>query len=156
VAADVAAGAFSAQVAERIFGVVMKDGSLDEVATGAARAAIRQRRLAWSADKTLASRPEAAGTEPVAIVGDVARIVRASGTPYLVCNSCDTAIAPAAENWKDYARHNLATPEDLGPRVRIHHDLEVVQHACPHCATLLDVEVRRKGEASLFDIQVAA
>jgi N-methylhydantoinase B len=30
-----------------------------------------------------------------------------------------------------------------------------VEHACPHCAQLLDVEVRRKGEACLFDIQVA-
>ncbi|MDH2237192.1 hydantoinase B/oxoprolinase family protein [Pigmentiphaga sp. GD03639] len=156
VAADVAAGAFSAQVAERIFGVVTKGGALDEAATAAARAAIRQRRLAWPAGKALAAAPRTEQAEPVAIVGDVARIVRASGTPYLVCNSCDTAIAPAAENWKDYARHHLATPEDLGPRVRIHHDLEVVQHACPHCATLLDVEVRRKGEASLFDIQVAA
>ncbi|MEK7943878.1 hydantoinase B/oxoprolinase family protein [Pigmentiphaga sp. YJ18] len=156
VAADVAAGAFSAQVAEHIFGVVTKGGVLDEAATGAARAAIRQRRLAWPAGKTLAALPKTGQAEPVAIVGDVARIVRASGTPYLVCNSCDTAIAPAAENWKDYARHHLAAPEDLGPRVRIHHDLEVVQHACPHCATLLDVEVRRKGEASLFDIQVAA
>lgn len=156
VAADVAAGAFSAHVAERIFGVVTKNGALDEAATAAARAAIRQRRLAWPAGKTLAGRPQTAQAEPVAIVGDVARIVRASGTPYLVCNSCDTAVAPAAENWKDYARQHLATPEDLGPRVRIHHDLEVVQHACPHCATLLDVEVRRKGEASLFDIQVAA
>lgn len=156
VAADVAAGAFSARVAEHIFGVVTKGGTLDEAATAAARAAIRQRRLAWPAGKALDGSPQTAQAEPVAIVGDVARIVRAAGTPYLVCNSCDTAIAPAAENWKDYARHNLATPEDLGPRVRIHHDLEVVQHACPHCATLLDVEVRRKGEASLFDIQVAA
>ncbi|VCU68284.1 Acetophenone carboxylase delta subunit [Pigmentiphaga humi] len=156
VAEDVAAGAFSAQVAEHIFGVVTKGGALDEAATDVARAAIRQRRLTWPAGKALAVRPETARAEPVAIVGDVARIVRAAGTPYLVCNSCDTAIAPAAENWKDYARHYLATPEDLGPRVRIHHDLEVVQHACPHCATLLDVEVRRKGEASLFDIQVAA
>ncbi|MPS25511.1 hydantoinase B/oxoprolinase family protein [Pigmentiphaga sp.] len=156
VAADVAAGAFSARVAERIFGVLIQGGGLDEAATTAARAAIRRRRLAWPAGKALAVQPQTDGAEPVAIVGDVARIVRAAGTPYLVCNSCDTAIAPAAENWKDYARHHLATPEDLGPRVRIHHDLEVVQHACPHCATLLDVEVRRKGEASLFDIQVAA
>lgn len=156
VAADVAAGAFSARVAEHIFGVVTKGGTLDEAATAAARAAIRQCRLAWPAGKALDGSPQTAQAEPVAIVGDVARIVRAAGTPYLVCNSCDTAIAPAAENWKDYARHHLATPEDLGPRVRIHHDLEVVQHACPHCATLLDVEVRRKGEASLFDIQVAA
>lgn len=156
VARDVAAGVFSPQVAERIFGVVAGAQGVDEVATEAARAAIRRRRMAWPAGKPLAARPAVAESEPVAIVGDVGRIVRSGGAAYFVCNHCDGAVAPASENWKDYARWHLATPDELGPRVRIHHDLEVVQYACPHCATLLDVEVRRKGEASLFDIQVAA
>ncbi|MDX3906296.1 MAG: hydantoinase B/oxoprolinase family protein [Pigmentiphaga sp.] len=157
VAADVAAGAFSPQVAERIFGVVVRDGALDAAATEAARSAIRGRRQAWpAAGKRLDTQPDLAQAATVAIVGDAARIARDAQAAYMVCNSCDHAIAPAQENWKDYARQHLATPDELGPRVRIHHDLEVVQHACPHCATLLDVEVRRKGEASLFDIQVAA
>jgi N-methylhydantoinase B len=90
-----------------------------------------------------------------AIVGDVAKFVRVHDATYFVCN-CGTPISPAGENWKDYARHASATAEELGPRVRLHKDLEVVRHACPSCARLLDVEVKRKGEASLFDIEVAS
>ncbi len=157
VAADVRNGAFSAETAKSIFGVVLDaSGALEVAATGAARNAMRSARMAWSADRVLDSQPDLSRSEQVATVGDVARIVRNAGETFFVCNSCDTAVAPAAQNWKHYARHAVATAQDLGTRVRIHEDLEVVRHACPSCATLLDVEVKRKGEAPLFDIEVAA
>lgn len=157
VAEDVASGAFSAAVAEAIFGVVLDASGLDAAATQARRRAIQDARRAWPAERTLPRKVQLDKTTAVqAIVGDVARLQQAQGETYFVCESCDTAVAPAAENWKHYARQHLATPAELGPRVKVHQDLEVVQHACPHCAQLLDVEVRRKGEASLFDIEVAA
>ena len=157
VATDVRKGAFTADAAKAIFGVALgAGGELDTKATEALRHAIRQTRLGWSADKVLTTAPDLSAAEQVATVGDVARIVRTQGASYFVCNGCNTAVPPASENWKHYARHAIATAEDLGSRVRIHADLEVVRHACPSCARLLDVEVKRKGEAPLFDIEVAA
>jgi N-methylhydantoinase B len=156
VAADVKKGVFSAAVAESIFGVVLRDGELDVAATAARRQSISKRRLGWTADRSLPIPHAFDKTSGVkAVVGDVARLQRDERGAFFVCEACDTAVAPADENWKDYARHHVASPEELGPRVRVHEDLEVVQHACPHCAQMLDVEVRRKGEASLLDVQVA-
>lgn len=157
VATDVRKGAFAIDAARAIFGVAIgPDGALDAAATETLRSDIRATRLGWSVDKVLADAPDLSAAEQVATVGDVARIVRTQGASYFVCNNCDTAVSPASENWKHYARHAVATAEDLGSRVRIHVDLEVVRHACPSCARLLDVEVKRKGEAPLFDIEVAA
>lgn len=158
VARDVTGGAFSAASAERIFGVaVTASGDVDEAATAARRNAILQERLSWPVTRRLQHTPHVHGNaEALAIVGDVARILKLTdGRSYFVCN-CGHVIAPADENWKDYAAHAQATAEDLGPRVRIHADLEVVRHACPGCGTLLDVEVKRRGEDSLFDIEIAA
>ncbi len=155
VASDVQRGVFSKPVAEAIFGVITVGGELDLIATQARRRRLRAQRLEWPAAKTLTSVPELASNATVkAIMGDVAKFIQAGDTTYFVCN-CGTPIAPARENWKDYARQSVATAAELGPRVRLHVDLEVVRHACPSCAKLLDVEVRRKGEPSLLDIEVA-
>lgn len=157
VAEDVANGAFSAVVASKIFGVVVGSNGLDEEATQVRRRAIKDERRTWQVEESLAGKVKLdKATDVKAIVGDVARIQELDGQAYFVCETCDTAIAPAQENWKRYARQHIAEPADLGPRVKVHKDLEVVQHACPHCVQLLDVEVRRKGEAPLFDFQVAA
>ncbi|WJR75847.1 hydantoinase B/oxoprolinase family protein [Bradyrhizobium sp. NP1] len=156
VAADVRKGAFSADVARTIFGVALKDSEPDTDATKALRAEIRGARLKWPVAKIAMDLPSKKDEgKVVAIVGDVAKIVQYGGNNYFACN-CGTTLGPASENWKKYARHAAAKPSELGPRVRIHSDLEVVQHACPSCARLLDVEVKRKSEVSLFDIEVAS
>lgn len=155
VAADVARSGFSAEVARDIFAVELSGGEVDAAGTAARREAVRAQRRSWPTTKSLSLAPVPEDTETVAIIGDVARIVRREGQAYFACN-CGCAIAPADENWKDYARSSAATAAELGPRVRIHADLEVVRHACPSCVRLLDVEVKRRGEADLFDIQVAA
>ena len=157
VAGDVLNGAFSPGMAAEIFAVVLReDGTPDLAATEARRRAVRAERLAWPVDRRLPARPDLAGAKAVATVGDVARILRTGDGSWFVCNGCDEAVAPSGENWKHYAAHAAAAPEDLGPRIRIHADLEVLRHACPSCGKLLDVEVKRKGEAPLFDIEVAA
>lgn len=155
VASDIAGRAFSTSVARDIFGVVFVDGTVDADATEALRAEMRAARLKWPAHRSLDSQPSiGADADTVAIVGDVAKIVRADGKLFFACN-CGAALAPAHDNWKDYACHAAAQPADLGPRVRIHADLEVMRYACPSCARMLDVEVRRKGEGPLFDMEVA-
>jgi N-methylhydantoinase B len=155
VVADVLRGVFSEGLARGIFGVVLAEGELDAGATTARRLAIRAERLAWPVGETLASAPDIEGARTVATVGDVAEIVKAGDSSWFVCGGCRTAIAPADRNWKDFARSGAARAEDLGTRIRIHDDLEVVRHACPSCAKLLDVEVKRRGEANLFDVEIA-
>jgi len=156
VQADVQRGAISADSALTLFGVVLSGNDLDADATQTHRAQVRADRLSWPAERQLTENVDLQAASTVAVIGDAARIVNAQGQRWFVCAHCDTALAPAAENWKHYARQAAATPEMLGPRVRIHHELEVMLHACPSCASLLDVEVKRKGEAALADIEVAA
>ena len=155
VARDVRMGTFSRAVAEKIFAVILtSSGEVDVAKTEKARAAVRAQRLRWPAAKSLPAMITAENdAETIALAGDVARFARIRGNAYFVCK-CDKAIAPADENWKLYARRAPAAPEDLGPRIRIHEELEVVRYACPHCGRLLDVEVKRRNEAELFDIEL--
>ncbi|MCC6473554.1 MAG: hydantoinase B/oxoprolinase family protein [Burkholderiales bacterium] len=156
VAEDVRWNAVSREMASEAYGVVIdEDGSVDAAATGARRAAIRAQRLSWPRHKTLESPPAllSGGAETLSLWGDRAKIERMAGGAYLVCD-CGHAIAPANENWKLYARRASATAAQLGPRIAMHAELEAVRYACPACARLHWVEVKRKDEEPLFDMEI--
>ncbi len=42
----------------------------------------------------------------------------------------------------------------LARRITLHHQIEAMRFACPHCARLLDVEIKLKGEAPLVDVEI--
>jgi N-methylhydantoinase B len=154
VAADVRDGDVSVSAAETIYGVILRDGALDEAATDKARAAIREARKSWPLDKTLSEAPDPAGDwDLLAPVGDMASISRISGNAFFRCG-CGSAIAPASENWKSYARRGSADAADLGPRIKLHADLDAALYACPSCARVHAVEFGMKGEAPLWDIEL--
>jgi N-methylhydantoinase B len=154
VAEDVRWNAVSPGMAGEAYGVMLKaDGSVDEKATEARRAAIRKERLSWPQKKTLAKQPAQGETETLSLWGDRAKIQRAGGAAYLVCD-CGHAMAPANENWKMYARQANATAAQLGPRITLHAELEAVRYACPSCARLHWVEIKRKDEEPLYDMEI--
>ena len=83
-----------------------------------------------------------------------AELVRTGGKLYFRCG-CGHAIAPASENWKEFACQGETRADELGPRVSLHEELVATRYACPSCARLLDVDVRLKGDQPLFDIEIA-
>jgi N-methylhydantoinase B len=95
---------------------------------------------------------DAPGTT-LAQAGDRASIQRIGGDAYYRCE-CGHCIAPANENWKHYARQSNATASDLGPRIRLHAELEAKRYACPGCGRLHAVEIKLKGEEPLFDTEL--
>jgi len=142
-------------VAEAIYGVVVRDGAVDEQASIQRRADIRSARSQWPVEATLETRPDDNGHWAVkSLVGDRATFAEQDGQTYFRCD-CGHAFAPAGENWKRYARRALVSAEDLGPRVKLHVDLEAESCACPSCARIHSVEIKLKGEAPLWDIELA-
>ena len=156
VIADIRDNAVSATMARAIYGVVAKsDGSLDEKATAERRVAIRDERLSWPRQKSLASPPASdAAFQVISLWGDRAKIVCIDDAAYLRCD-CGCAMAPASENWKPYARRATTTAAELGPRIALHAELEAIRYACPACARLHWVEIKLKTEPPLFDIEMA-
>jgi N-methylhydantoinase B len=47
-------------------------------------------------------------------------------------------------------------PQAYGPHIRIHPDLELREHICKECGSLLEAEVVRKGDESLVTITLDA
>ena len=155
VAADIRDGAVSEAMARDVYGaVVKKDFTVDTSATEARRAAIRRERLGWKAEKTAANRPDdKAKGERLALVGDTAAIERVAGAAWFRCG-CGHCIAPAAENWKQYAKSAKTTAAELGPRISLHEELEVRRYACPGCGRLHDVEVKLAIDPPLHDVEI--
>jgi N-methylhydantoinase B len=156
VAEDVRTNAVSREAAREIYGVVVDtNASLDARATEARRAEMRAERLSWPQKKVLSNAPaNGAPGDVLALFGDRAKFVRVAGRNYLRCD-CGCAMAPAEENWKDYARQTTTTAAELGPRIALHEELEAIRYACPSCARLHWVEIKLKSEDPLYDMELS-
>jgi N-methylhydantoinase B len=143
VAAEIADGLLSPDVAAEFYGVVTHDGAVDAAATSGRRDAIRRARHGGKAPKRAPA--EAAAELPDLRIDAARRIVCACG--------CD--LAGPGEDWKARAVRRELKPEDIGRFVRLHVDLTLYEFSCPECATLLEVEVCRKDEPPLASIVLA-
>ena len=135
--ADFANGHVTEKAAAYYYGVIVKNGSVDTGATARRRDEIRVERLGTTPTKSMAG-------------GDM----RADGGR-LAC-SCGCDLGPWSGNWKAYALTKVVPPQVYGPHIRIHPDLELREHICKECGSLLEAEVVRKGEESLVTITLDA
>jgi N-methylhydantoinase B len=151
VARDVAAGAVSAEAAEKFYAVVLSDGGVDSEATEARRSDTVEARRGWAGGAGGAASDGGNGGSPAAPVGPGLELRDGS----LSCGNCGSVLSPADGNWKDGALVNELPVQDanlLCPDPNRFVDDEVVfrQFACPSCVRLLDTEVRRKAEPPLW------
>lgn len=137
VRADVANGHVTAEAARVQYGVVFEGSGLDRGATQRRRDEIRTARLG-SAPR----RPPGKGDLAI------------DGRRFICACGCD--LGPTSGDWKENARTNVLDAGDLGPHVRTHADLELREHVCCDCGSLLEMEVVRKDEASLVSMQLGA
>ncbi len=133
---DVVNGHVGLEAAASQYGVVFAGSEIDAAATSALRDAIRTERLN--------GKPKA-----TAGAGDIT--VKAGR---FKC-SCGCDLGSATDNWKEHARTNVVAPATLGRHMRTHAELEIREHVCVDCGSLLETEIARTNEASLATISLA-
>jgi N-methylhydantoinase B len=151
VAADHRAGHCSAGFAERLFGVVLAAGTVDEKATAALREEMRRERLA----KARAPRARHAHRTQTAEQTIAGRLCFGScrGEPWFACR-CGTLLAPRNGNWRDGAAARVIAPEEAGFFLRLHPQLELRQFFCPGCGGSLAVDTAERGAADIRDMEL--
>jgi N-methylhydantoinase B len=143
VARDVGNGLVTPQWAEALYGVVLKNESVDADATRERRTAIRTERL----------NGEAPRAEPVQPSGTLVDFPRVDKGMHFRC-ICGGDLGPAAEDWKKRALRRTVAPGACGPLVTLHTELELREFVCTECGTLLEIEVARRGQESLQTISL--
>jgi N-methylhydantoinase B len=143
VARDVNNGLVTVSWASTLYGVVMRDGKVDVAATRDRRRAIRTERVGGNAPKA----------EPPETTGIAAVCPRIDGGNRFRC-LCGADLGPASEDWKAHVEWRNLPPQACGPYLTLHAELELREFICRECGTLLEVEVARRGQASLQTIAI--
>lgn len=149
VALDVREGRVSREAAEEIYGVLLEEntGRVLEKETAARRREKVEKRLGR---KPAAAEKDAAAEE-IRPLGASLNLVR-RGKDWAVSCLCGALLGPADRNWKEGALTRPVSPEEIGPLVRLHRDLEALQSLCPCCGRLLSLEIKRRDEEGLWEV----
>jgi N-methylhydantoinase B len=134
VLADVANGHVTEKAAAEYYGVILRNHNVDAEMTTCRREAIRLQRL----DGIKPKRPLGEGD------------LRVTGKRF-AC-SCGYDLGPGSGNWKAAAQTKVVSPQTYGPHIRIHPALELREHICRECGSLLEAEVVRKSDDSLVTV----
>lgn len=147
VAADVGAGRVSAPAAAELYGVVLRDGVVDGAGTQERRADARRARLGDEPARAVdVERPAPEGLR----IGDHLVI----GSDGSVSCRCGERLGGRVD-WKRGLRRRLVAPREHGLADTLHPELELREHLCPGCGTLVESEVARIGTADLVPIELA-
>jgi N-methylhydantoinase B len=155
---DVRKQMVSSGAARALYGVVIEDGAVDSVATDALRTSIREARRDWDGPSEVSrAHPD---SESVLEAGPGLEIRKHEGTASIACGRCDAILSDLAGNWKNGARSRQVSIQDGNPGTPdpsrlIDADVVMHQFACPGCLTLLDNEVRLRGDAPLWDLRIS-
>lgn len=141
---DIEDGHVTAEAAADLYGMVMKGGAVDEAGTAHRRQQLRTLRTADSPGGT-----NGAAVEDAIEIGPSLRLSAGK----LSCR-CGQALGPADGDWKSALATRVVGAAAHGSHLRLHEDLELREHACPSCGTLLESEVARQGTPNLQSIQL--
>ena len=141
---DVRDGTVSRDAARDLYGVMLTDDDVDLAGTHAARAAMRQARIARGGSRTISQVSTSLLHSPGKTGGRIA------------CRGCGHDLCGATDRWKDHALmverplRELAAVYTTGP------DALLREFACPACGLVLDSEVARRDDPPLVEyFQVA-
>jgi N-methylhydantoinase B len=151
VARDVATGAVSPEVAERIYGVVVRGEELDAQATTLRREAIRDARRAAMAPPAGPDPGAERATGVDGRWGEALTLHERDGATVAACAHCEAELGVVQGDWRRLAGTVPLSAEDLGPLVQLPGELVGRQYVCPSCATALWVEVVPRDELPWTD-----
>lgn len=145
VAADVAGRAVTADVAERVYGVVLRDGEVDVAGTEARRIEIRADRRARMAQplESPGNKPSDGQQADRRRWGESLLLCsNGDGTLVAWCAHCDALLGEVGSGgWERLVARVVLDERDLGPLVKVAASLNVVQWVCPTCVTALWTDV---------------
>ncbi|MBI4321737.1 MAG: hydantoinase B/oxoprolinase family protein [Chloroflexi bacterium] len=149
VALDVADGVISVDLAERIYGVILNPQSLraNFPATEQFRKDLRWQRLGS------VPRPALVAGNKIMQIGSYLEVVVAGDVKVFRCR-CGHGLGPITENWKKYAVRKVVPATTAGPSVKLHEDLEMREYLCPGCGLLHSVEISRRDDPPLWEIEL--
>jgi N-methylhydantoinase B len=156
---DVAAGAVSPAEAEHQFGVVVRDGVLDDDATVARRAELRGARLAAAGERREPKPLEAERPAGALAIGDDMWLDRGAGA-YL-CAHCGEQVGSIAGHTKELMVMHQHDVADIGvhfgdPGVYVDDEIVWREFFCPGCATRLATEICRPDDEVLVEMRLDA
>jgi N-methylhydantoinase B len=148
---DAVAAGLTVANAERVFGVIIRDGGVDEDATRACRRAARRERLegAKPAEPGEAPEPPSGARR----VGDILHVVDG----HWWCYGAD--LGPSSGNYRERCIVRERPARLIAPEFDAH-DVEMAdqivfrEYVCPVTGYRIDAELARAGEPLLHDIRV--
>jgi N-methylhydantoinase B len=155
VLADVVGRGVSADWAERLYGVVVRDGTLDAAATDARRQAARQARRdrMEPGRSSVSSRISAL---PGHMWGESLSFDQDGDSVAVSCKHCGTRLGALTQEWQELVGVVDLDASELGPHVRLPPELRARQYVCPECVASLWVEVEPADEQRWHDFVVGA
>lgn len=148
VGADVIAGSVSIAAAAAIYGVVVRNGQVDQQATADLREKSRKQRI------------EGADRKVEQVTGDVVREIGPNlrllkvGSEICVASAAGARLSANSTRWREGAvRQELGAPTDLH-RIKLHEGLSMSAFYCPLSGDLLAVDVHEKGRVPVDDIEL--
>jgi N-methylhydantoinase B len=138
---DVGGGLVSADAAERLYGTVIVAGEVNLPATAEVRADHRALRISRVAE------------EPSTAISGVpfGGALRLDAGRWR-CR-CGTDLGPSAGSFKEHTKRRTVGGPAHGA-ITLHRDLELREHCCPRCGTLLESEVAIVGSPDLHTIEL--
>jgi len=143
---DVLLGLVTKEAARDIYGVVIENDRIDDEATNARRAAIREERIGRPVETALAKRQSVASSGRR--VNEYLQQTAAGATE---CTWCGHEIALAGADWKDHAVLSRSDVAKAGPLRASGYGYVLIEAYCPNCATLLDTDIAFNDDPPLYD-----
>jgi N-methylhydantoinase B len=149
---DVSRGSVTPEMAANLYGVVVADGEVDEEATGKARQAILDGRLA---DLPASDYDHSPRELPVLRKwADVINLVDDGGEILVQAAASGAILGPLGDDWRVAAPYRVVGPDELGPLIRVHEELEMRQYIDPTTGRSLWVDFVRPGDEVLVDFKL--
>lgn len=159
VARDLVIGAISAHAASTVYGVELRDGTVDVEGTARRRAEIRESRRGWSAVASGSGKPTPATGDEARSVHEYLTSVDRDGSRVLACSACDGIVAGYHDRYKDglvSLDTELGTlPGFIDPAEMLDDHVVLRQYACPGCGTLMAGEITRSSEEPFEEVRFA-
>lgn len=150
---DVLRGSVTPEIARTLYGVVVSGGTVDDAATERQRSELLQARIADLGDTGYDHSPR--DLPVLQRWSDVISLVE-DGDEVLVQAAASGAIlGPLGRDWRDAAPYRVVRPEELGPLIRLHADLELRQYIDPTTGRSLVVDFVRPTDPPLVDFQLS-
>ena len=149
---DVIRGSVTVGIARDVYGVVIEDGAVDDAATADRRSQLLLKRIAEVVDGGYDHTPR-----ELPIVkrwADVINLVTDGDEVLVQAAESGAILGPLGDSWRDAAPYRCPSPEELGPWIRLHPELEFRQYVDPTTGRSLWMDFVRKGDDPVVDFEL--